>query len=52
MDQKFDAREFLERINKGLLDGRLNEELEKLSGDELTTLANLIAEQIAKKKPE
>ncbi len=49
MDHSFKAREFLDRINKGLLDGQLYEELNKLSRQDLEEVARLLAEQIASK---
>ena len=51
MDQRFDAREFLARINNGSMDGYLIEEIQKLTRDELNELAHLMAEQIASKRP-
>ena len=43
MDQKFDAAKFVEQFDHGLLDGRLDEELAKLTQEQLTEVALLLA---------
>jgi hypothetical protein len=43
MDQEFDATEFVEQFQQGLLDGRLSDELSKLSQEQLTEVTLLLA---------
>lgn len=50
MDSTFSAREFLERLSKGLLDGRLNEELQSLSREQLEEVASLLTERLLKNR--
>jgi hypothetical protein len=42
MDQ-FDAAKFVDQFDQGLLDGRLNEELTKLTQEQLAEVALLLA---------
>jgi hypothetical protein len=43
MDQEFNAANFVEQFDKGALDGRLHEELIKLSQEQLGEVALLLA---------
>ena len=43
MDQEFDATKFAEQFDQGLLDGRLDQELTKLTQDQLTEVELLLA---------
>lgn len=50
MNRTLDVREFFALLNKGVLDGRLSQELKRLSREELEELAKLMAEQISRKR--
>jgi len=42
----FNPKEFLRRLDEGVFDGRLHEELRKLSTDQLEQIAILVARRL------
>jgi len=42
-DRPFDAEEFVEFLNRGVFEGRLTEQIEKLSYEQLADVARLMA---------
>jgi hypothetical protein len=51
MDRPFDAAEFLSELESEELNGRMNQELAKLSREELEQVAALLARKLERKKP-
>jgi hypothetical protein len=49
-DRPFDAAEFLERLNRGEFDGRVHQEIRKLSQEQLEQIALLMAKHLKEKK--
>jgi hypothetical protein len=47
---EFDPDQFLEKLNQGLFDGRLNEEIQKLSSEQLEQIARLLTARLAANK--
>lgn len=46
MGEEFDATKFVDQFHQGLFDGRVNEELSKLTQDQLAEVALLLAARI------
>jgi len=51
MNRVFKAEEFLDKLNGGTFDGRIHDELLKLSGEQLEQLAMLMSRQLSGDKP-
>jgi len=49
MQEEFNAEEFLRRLDAGALDARLSEELRKLSTEQLTQVAVLMATRLCER---
>ena len=49
-NRPFDASKFLERLNRGEFDGRVTEEIRKLTPEQLEQVALLRAQQLKKRK--